>query len=305
MNNYSIRDIQFLFHRSLSDAGRRSLTDFNKTVYSDEDIIEKIPYDINKYGYRFPEFKKNNEVLVLGCSQTYGSGMHNEFTWPDIFSNSIGKEYSRVAAPGDSIGAQVYKAFKYFEEIGNPKVVVGLFPLYRLEYISVPGKFISSIGSGNMGQQRPSVGIGFFYQDYFLKLSKAPHDPEYIIPKEFVLFYNFMFLKMLEQYCESHNIKFIWSIYDYPNIEDDMGQNKDAFKNYLKTFDLLEICHLKKIEECSLNKKKHCATEFKDHSLYANGSDYVLSQGRGHWGIHLHNHIAQRFIERYMEIKND
>jgi hypothetical protein len=32
--------------------------------------------------------------------------MHNEFTWPEFFSNSTDKKYSRLATLGDSIGAQ-------------------------------------------------------------------------------------------------------------------------------------------------------------------------------------------------------
>jgi hypothetical protein len=303
MDDHYINELQFLLFRSLSDSARRSLNDFNKTIYSNEDIAEKISYDINSNGYRSEEFHKDNEVLILGCSQTYGSGIPNEFTWPNIFCKSTNTKYSRIAIPGDSINAQVYKAFKYFEEIGNPKVVLGIFPLYRLEYLSVPGKFISSIGSGNREQEKPSVGIGFFYQDYFLKLSKAPHDPEYIIPKELVLFYNFIFIQMLEQYCNSHNIKFIWSIYDKTNVENSIESNNNIAKNYIKTSDLLKISHMEKIPDCELNI--NCSLDFKDHKLYNRAADYDLLNDRGHWGIHLHGHIAERFIERYKQIQND
>lgn len=305
MYNFNINELQFLFSRILSEATRIAPINFNTTVYSDEDIIEKISYEINSHGYRYPEFEKNNEVLVLGCSQTYGSGIPNEFTWPNFFANETNQTYSRLATQGDSIGAQVYKAFKYFEEIGNPKVVLGLFPLYRLEYISVPGKFISSIKSGNKEQEKPSVGIAFFNEEYFPKISKAPHDPEYIIPKEFVLFYNFMFIKMLEQYCESHGIKFIWSMYDDRNIEKAMQSNERVLKNYLKTSDLLEICHLGKVSECEIDNGAHCGIEFKSNKLYKNAADYDTLKGLGHWGIHLHKHIAERFIKRYREIESD
>lgn len=287
---------QLLFYRSLSEAARRSSNDCGTIVYSPEDIIETIPYKINKHGYRSEEFEKDNEVLVLGCSQTFGSGMLNDFTWPNIFCNSINKKYSRLSITGDSIGAQVYKAFKYFEEIGNPKIVLGLFPLYRLEYVSVPKKFVASLRSGNTEQERLCTGIAYIYEESPIQFSKAPHDPEHIIPKEFVIFYNFMFIKMLEQYCESHGIKFIWSIYDNNNVETYIQSNPNISKNYLKTSDYGKYCK---------DENKNCNIEFSNHELYNWAADYNPTRHLGHWGIHSHTHIAEIFLERYREIEND
>jgi hypothetical protein len=293
----NIYDLQHLLFRSLSDASRRSLDDFNKTIYSDEDTVQKVSYNINSHGYRSVEFDKNNEILVLGCSQTYGSGMPDEFTWSSVFSNSINKKYSRIAIQGDSIGAQVYKAFKYFEEIGNPEIVVATFPLYRLEFVSVPAKFMASARSGNTEFERTAVGIAQFYEDNVIKFSKIPHDPEYVIPKEFVLFYNFMFIEMLEQYCESNNIKFIWSIYDSKEIEPYIQSMPKASKNYLKTSDCLTECSV-------LTQTEYCA-KFLNHPLYDDAADYDFKKNLGHWGIHTHQHMAERFIEKYREITND
>lgn len=314
MNNYDMDELRILVYRSLAQASRRSPNDFSKTIYSNEDIIEKISYDINSHGYRSKEFNKNNEVLVLGCSQTYGSGMLNEFTWPSFFSNYFNKTYSRIAVPGDSINAQVYKAFKYFEEIGNPKIVVGLFPLYRLEYSAVPGKFLSNATWGQANATKLSVGIAYFYEDYLLKLSKAPHDPEYVLPKELSIFYNFMFIKMLEQYCESHDIKFIWSIYDNENIEIVMQSTMYVLKNYLKTshcisdFEYLRRDPTEVLKGDVLKNKlmhEQCCKDFKDHKLYNYAADFDYKKHLGHWGIHTHKHIAELFIERYRKIQND
>jgi hypothetical protein len=263
------------------------------TINIVDDVEEKIEYKINEHGYRSENFNKNNEVLVLGCSQTYGSGMPNEFTWPEIFSNSINKKYSRIAIPGDSINAQVYKAFKYFEEIGNPEVVVGLFPLYRLEYSAVPDKFLSTSSWSQSEKVKPSVGMAFFYEEYLTKLSKAPHDPEYVLPKEFSIFYNFMFIKMLEQYCESHNIKFIWSIYEDEDLRDLMQSTQYVLNNYIRTSKAIKL------------PNDRCCKEFMDHKLYAWAADYDKKKKLGHWGIHTHRHVSDLFINRYREIEND
>ena len=298
-----------LFHRTLKEASRRDPNELGKTVYSDQDILEKISYNINSHGYRSEEFNKNNEVVVLGCSQTYGSGMHNELTWPEFFCNFTNQKYSRLAIPGDSIGAQVYKAFKYFEEVGNPKLVIGLFPLYRLEYISVPGKFEGDSPRNGAQRSKLSVGIAFFYQQYITKISKIPHNPEYVIPKEFVVFYNFMFIKMLEQYCESHNIKFIWSIYDSKEDKKAMEfSTYNILKNYLNTLDLLQQpddqpqSHL---SNCPISSQKEYCGKFSGHKLYYWAADTVSEKQLGHWGIHVNHHIAKLFADKYMEIKND
>ena len=293
MDKQTQEHLRTYIYRSLLHASRRPLEAYGKTVYSPEDTLYKVPYYINQHGYRSTEFDKKNEVLVLGCSQTNGSGLPNEFTWPEIFSNSINKKYSRLASPGDSINGQIYKAFKYFEEIGNPKIVVALFPLYRLEYSAVPGKFLSTASWGQAEVTKPSVGMAFFYEEYLTKLSKAPHDPEYVLPKEFSIFYNFMFIKMLEQYCESHNIKLIWSIYEDEDIKNVMDSTQQVLKNYLKTSNEIKL------------KGKQCCEEFKEHELYNWAADYDKKKGMGHWGIHTHQHMAQLFIDRYKEIEND
>jgi hypothetical protein len=299
MNKYDKNQLRILLYRSLSHGSRNPPQTHGTTINSNEDILEQIDYKLNEHGYRSKEFEKDNEILVLGCSQTYGSGMPEELTWPDIFSKSIGKKYSRLAMPGDSINGQVYKAFKYFEEIGNPEIVVGLFPLYRLEYSAIPGKFFSESSWGQAEMHEVSIGMAFFYEEYLTKLSQYPHDPEYVMPKEFSIFYNFMFIKMLEQYCESHNIKFIWSIYEDEDIIDIMQSTMYITKNYLKTSDIKDSSKYKQDEH------KECGLDFIGHKLFKWGADFDKKRNMGHWGIHTHQHMSELFINRYRETEND
>lgn len=311
--NFDPENYTLLLGRSLLRSNYKNKEIDIKRSHNNNDIIETVQYGINSFGYRSKEFNKDNEVLILGCSQTFGSGMHNEFTWPEIFCKSINKSYSRIAMPGDSINGQVYKAFRYFEEIGNPKIVLGAFPLFRIEYTKVPGVFGSSEQLKEKPQNKLSINIAYMHRNQNIKLSEMPYDPEYILPQEFAIFYNFMFLKMLEQYCESHGIKFIWTIYDDDDIEIIMQRSRRVLKNYLKTSILVrELNYLKRKsdeeldENLMINKIKHkeCYKEFKDHKLYDWAADYNYSLNLGHWGIHMHQHIADLFIERYKEIEN-
>ena len=298
----------FLFDRTLIEISHNDWIKLGEICYNSLDVHHQVEYYTNNHGYRSSEFDKDNEVLVLGCSQTFGSGMPNEFTWPEIFCSNIDKKYSRVAARGDSINGQVYKAFKYFKEIGNPKIVVAAFPLLRLEYPVVPGKFVSLDGSSrNENLKSLSPAVAYFHEPYLLKFSKAPHDPIFTIPKEFVIYYNFMFIKMLEQYCDSHNIKFIYSVYEEEEVDNYIQKNMaDAFKNYLKTSDIIrEIGYPKDHKTHNIPGHEECFNKFKDHDLYSWAADYDKEKDLGHWGKHVHHHMAERFTNRYNEIKND
>jgi len=307
-----------LFNRTLSEMGMNEKgSTFETITFSHQDNILKIPYYINEHGYRSQPFSKDNEVLVLGCSQTYGSGMLNSFTWPDIFCNTTNKKYSSIAQRGDSINGQVYKAFKYFEEIGNPKILLASFPMYRLEYPIIPNKFLSPRGviTKKFLESMPrSIAVSYFRDKDVLEFSKKPHDPAYVIPVEFTLFYSFMFIKMLEQYCDSHNIKFIWNIHD---IDNEMyyaikEKSEDTFKNYLYPLKSASDCVYvyKKNKEYDVDIQhsklhKNCFEELRDHPLFHHAADYDKKNNKSHWGIHVHKHTAEKFIAKYKEIEND
>ena len=51
------------------------------------------------------------------------------------------KNFINLALPGDSAAGQIRKAFSYFENYGNPQIIVAMFPLYRMEMPTVPNKF--------------------------------------------------------------------------------------------------------------------------------------------------------------------
>jgi len=70
------------------DAGDR-LEDFqrNKTDPRMDKIYlsgDKITYSLNSHGYRcenFENYEDDNFILVLGCSHTYGTALHNQHIW--------------------------------------------------------------------------------------------------------------------------------------------------------------------------------------------------------------------------------
>ncbi|MDB4351090.1 hypothetical protein OAA34_00085 [bacterium] len=59
-------------------------------IYLDES--NPVKYELNSYGYRckdFSEYEDGKFILAIGCSHTYGTGLHNEHIWCNQLGNSL------------------------------------------------------------------------------------------------------------------------------------------------------------------------------------------------------------------------
>lgn len=299
-----------LFYRNLEQNIIREKPLFGTTQTYPDDLILSIDYELNSHGYRSKEFGTNEEVMVLGCSQTYGRGIPEEFTWGSVFAKKINKHYIKLAQEGDSAQAQVYKAFKYFQEFGNPKIIVASFPSTRIEMPYVSKKFGKTI---NLDQtnitERDKIQQVFLY-DELDKYSKIPYNPEKVLPQEFAIFYNFMFVQMLEQYCESNKIMLIWNMWDDYLFLDYLRINLPEILNNYLYFDFGSFLFDDKegIEYCVVDKKEliipKCHENLKDNLLFYRAADYNPGVINGHWGIHINQHIAEEFYGEYIKRVN-
>lgn len=265
-----------------------------KNFYNDD---LKVEYVYNSYGYRSEEFKSDNEILVLGCSQTFGVGLPQIYTWSNILSNFLEKKYSNLALPGDSIQGQTCKAFKYFEEFGNPKIIVGCFPLFRIDMPEI------------IDDKSIEIKTLIFEHDYIAPISKKPHALEYVIPKEATIFNSFMLLKILQQYCKTNNIIFIWDIWESSKFFEDFydkNKNLSIFNNRVDdyTYKYIEGDNDKNGNLYYENKLLECHDEIKDHPLFKRASDSDNTFDKGHFGIHKNIHIAELFLSKYRKLKN-
>lgn len=315
--NYNVPHLSLfkdLFYRDLRNSLVKKTRIIGRSViWPESDRRMKILYQINSHGYRSDEFGLNQEILVLGCSQTFGQGIPQEFTWAKIFSDSIGKSYANLAQPGDSAQAQVQKAFKYFEEFGNPEIIVASFPSTRLEMPYIPKKNVSKLFLYENAFKDELQMQQIFIENQIEKFSKSPHSPEEVLPIEVALFYSFIFVQMLQQYCKSNNIKLIWNMWDEEYFYDYVKTNvPEALKDYLhinfREFmfddgDGIEYIKHELIENAYTIPE--CHQELKDHLLFYRAADYNPGIGNGHWGIHLNQHIAEHFLQRYNEIKDN
>ena len=141
--------------------------------------------EINQNGFRSEEFKKQHDdfhILFMGCSATWGTGLNLEETWSTKLYHKFLKEsnlsgYFNVGVPGDSIFAQVSHAFKYFKNFGNPNLIFFNIPDLQRFYA--------------YSQNDKSIVGASVYKDQYEILN--------------LLAYQYYY--MLEQYCNSNNIK--------------------------------------------------------------------------------------------------
>jgi hypothetical protein len=178
-------------------------------------------YYLNNYGFRSDDFtdKHNGKhILFAGCSNTFGVGMPQDYLWPTLVYEKIKEKESlsgfyNLGIPAGSNFEIISNIFKYCKMFGNPDCIFINFP--------------------NIGRD-----VIYLHDD-----AQQNHQTNYLAT---ILSHN-VYL-MLEQYCNSNNIKlisFTWTQFllnRYTLIKNknivDLYKNKSDEKlyNYFKTF---------------------------------------------------------------------
>jgi len=216
-------------------------------------------YDLNTHGYRSIEFSGDVEILTVGCSFTFGTGLPFEYTWSQQLQKKIpNKKIATLSWPGHGIQDLVSLLFKYFKTIGNPKMIICNFPdFYRFLFLQKEYNLISRHYIGIL--ENPSLD------------KKVIKNIKESCPHPFWgLYINYEYILMLEQYCDSNNIKLIWSNWSGQNSQSasaelnadsffksrgvqDMNENlKNTFKHYYVDYESEDFYYL--FHNCSWNK---------------------------------------------------
>lgn len=95
-----------------------------------------IKYDLNAYGHRCEEISENrNSIMFLGCSMTFGLGMHKEKTWPVLVADALGKTEYNLGVPAGSMDS-AYRLYKEWQPVAKSSItIVAVPPHYRCEKI--------------------------------------------------------------------------------------------------------------------------------------------------------------------------
>lgn len=247
--------------------------------YPDYNWIHKFKHDIeysfNSQNYRTNEFKNEVDLLTLGDSQTFGFGIEREQSWPEMLAKKNNFSLINLAIPGDSAQAQVTKAFEYFKKYGNPKIIIGSFHPYRIEF-PIVDKFWELDEDKNTNPIRvSSISI----DENFQEVSKAPHKIHKIMTSQMALFYTHTFLNILEQYCKSNNILFM---YNFWNEEFNKFPKSEILKRHSKNYFVINN-----------HNNLNCHLEHSDEKFFYHAADYKDKDSSEHWSYHKHIHISE------------
>ena len=94
---------------------------------------EKELYKVNSFGYRCPEWdpmpsgKKN--VVILGCSHTFGQGLAEDEHWVHFLSqhNTQRLRYWNLAQPGSS-GDKIVRTLYGSQKVIDPRIIIVCWP---------------------------------------------------------------------------------------------------------------------------------------------------------------------------------
>lgn len=251
------------------------------------DKFKYAPSTQNGYSKDYQDFQNNQELIFSGCSQTNGEHIslpmveNGDCTkiWGFQVANYFKMSSINLGLAGESIYTIVQKLFAHFNKYGNPKILLCLFPdPYRLTLPRDNEILISKninkdaiIETSYSDNQRPAF-------------SKKPHYKEHVMSDLIPIWLNMQSIIMLEQYCKSSNIKFIYGSWS----EETESLIKNSNLTRLTYSNFLDL-NSKSWTEESLN----CHLDLKNK--YTNIFDFGID-GK-HMGIHRHTHIAELFIK--------
>jgi len=177
-------------------------------------------YSWNSDCLRSIEFSTKPEIVVLGCSVTLGQGLPEHLRWSNILSDNIKMPVGNISYSGASANLLVSSFFGMIHQYQyKPKVVLAHFANFERFY------FISQDASA----------MHMWYINHKEKKTKAtaPWDYEEILPYEWVYYQNLDHIKMLEAFCESNNIKLIWTTWSNTLTTEQEDFLKDNFRHYV------------------------------------------------------------------------
>lgn len=171
----------------------------NNWLDSNNNIVD-IDYRINKQGFRCNHFSDEEGILFLGCSYTFGVGLHEHQTWAYKVAEKYNTNCWNLGIPGHGIDIHSYFVNCHLkEELPNVRAIC---------ILQTPPDRISLL------QDR---GDEICLQDYFTILQANEDKAHTIMYKDFTqsleLTYQMNYYKnktSIENYCKLHNIPFVY-----------------------------------------------------------------------------------------------
>ena len=226
--------------KALKEAPARSypipFSKFNPIQEADvcwpDELINKewtIPftYKINQYGLRYTCQSKPKNICFVGCSHTFGHGMPQEYSYPEVLTKKLGDEWQciNVSQPGSGPDAQMI----------NLSWAIDTFKLDTVVwYMSTPLRHI--VNNGYIHCYVPPNARGIFGEEKNKRfiLSESDLEDTYYTKTYWQLHTIFQLLKQ-------KNIKTYFRCWD--------GKLHHELKDMMNLFNVIEIPDMKRIDD--------------------------------------------------------
>lgn len=204
------------------------------------------PYHLktNTYGYRSDEFTARHtgkHILFAGCSETFGQGGELEDLWAHRVYSAIAKEeevsgFYNLGKCGAGFQDIIYFVTDYIEKFAKPDVLFIMFPNVNrfVSYLNFDKQNKSASGYypvANMAEHLTIAGSGIGMG--------RDEDGRYSTEAFFDLYAHFVLnIKMLDTFCKTSGINFMWSTWDSNGLTGSRYQRKDSLsRNYVMAED--------------------------------------------------------------------
>lgn len=231
----------------------------------------EVTYKINMAGYRTKHFNpfdnSKNTILFAGCSWTFGEGIPNEYTWPELLAKNFENvDYYNIGYMGMSISHIIKNVYSFIRSYDKPKYLFICFPdMQRNMYYSEERQaYIKAYAStkfiGHKDKDQERYTLEFIPENNLLLATTQ--------------------ISALEDYCAEAGINLIWTTWVY----EDYKIYKDLGFKFLMDPDTSFI---------QLNiKSKNTYYPNTDNLPY-----WGLARDGGHPGTAWNTHISKRFLE--------
>lgn len=240
-----------------------------------------LDYEINSYNFRCDEFTnihKKKHVLFSGCSNTFGVGLLKEEVWANLVYNKINSTeelsgYFNIGYGGSNIINSILNIFKYCKKFGNPDVIFINLPDFKRFFEFKKDENVYRTTNNNV-----------FYDNYYINKLTV---------------YNYYF--MLEQYCNSNNIKLFSFTCDYlvnpKYYNEDKTEKVDSTNNIFKEYNFKTFNYINKK---NLDDTLFVLKQGHNNKLFDTARDPLPHRG---YGIHIY--WADFIYNKYLKKNKD
>ena len=194
-------------------------------------------YSLNSLNYRTDEILENRDLIFAGCSNTFGQGLTNDAIWTTQVSSHLKISNYNLGVCGTSTMSIINNLFNYFQKIGNPKILMCIFPDFLRMDVWSNSDHMNGLANitWNREYEKKEIKYHLLMDDAKrYKFSKQPHVAEDIIPEQLPFALSIQYIKMLETYCNAVGIKLIWSTWEHRQEKYILNNKKEQVMKFTK-----------------------------------------------------------------------